>query len=254
VRNEASNLKRTGTRPGGPVIGEALASRRSFWRTHLLWPAAAWVVGIVVVETSHVDFVIGDLFYDFETGVWPYHHHWLTEAVIHEGGRDFVVLIALSVVVALAGSFLLRRLTPYRKGFAYLFLAMLVSIGFVALGKQLTHIDCPWSLVRYGGDRPYIGLFEARPGELPPGQCFPSGHASGGFAMLAFYFFLRRYAPRWRMLGLTAGLTLGGVYGVAQQARGAHFVSHDLWTVGLVWFSCLGLYLLFFAGEEGFWG
>jgi membrane-associated PAP2 superfamily phosphatase len=67
-----------------------------------------------------------------------------------------------------------------------------------------------------------------------PGHCFPAGHASAGFAWLVGYFAWPQgsaVARRWLIGALIAGLTLG----VAQQLRGAHFMSHTLWTSWICW-------------------
>jgi membrane-associated PAP2 superfamily phosphatase len=40
------------------------------------------------------------------------------------------------------------------------------------------------------------------------------------------------------------GLVAGGVFGAAQQLRGAHFLSHDLWTLATCWTVSLLLFLL----------
>jgi membrane-associated PAP2 superfamily phosphatase len=42
---------------------------------------------------------------------------------------------------------------------------------------------------------------------------------------------------------LSVGLGLGLLFGFAQQLRGAHFLSHDLWTLGIAWSAALTLYL-----------
>ncbi|HET6591419.1 MAG TPA: hypothetical protein VFG48_00750, partial [Xanthomonadales bacterium] len=39
------------------------------------------------------------------------------------------------------------------------------------------------------------------------------------------------------------------VIALGQQARGAHFLSHDLWTLSWCWFGALGLFLLFRPGR-----
>ena len=46
--------------------------------------------------------------------------------------------------------------------------------------------------------------------------------------------------------GLLTGLLAGGIFGVAQMARGAHFLSHTLWTAGICWFVAFGLDVLAF--------
>ena len=39
----------------------------------------------------------------------------------------------------------------------------------------------------------------------------------------------------WGLLGLVTGLSAGLLFGISQQLRGAHFVSHDIWTLGICW-------------------
>jgi len=106
-------------------------------------------------------------------------------------------------------------------------------------------MDCPWDLLRYGGTHPRVGLFGLRPAGLGRNHCFPAGHASGGYAWLALYFFFLAVRPGWRWAGLAAGACLGLVFGVSQQLRGAHFLSHDLWTIAICWTTALALHVAF---------
>ncbi len=39
------------------------------------------------------------------------------------------------------------------------------------------------------------------------------------------------------------------MFGIAQQARGAHFVSHDLWSAFLVWTVTLSIYAFAFRAR-----
>jgi membrane-associated PAP2 superfamily phosphatase len=50
---------------------------------------------------------------------------------------------------------------------------------------------------------------------------------------------------KWRLLGLAVGGGLGLLFGISQQLRGAHFLSHDVWTAGICWATALLTYLLF---------
>ena len=69
--------------------------------------------------------------------------------------------------------------------------------------------------------------------QRPP--AFPPGHASAGYTWIASYFFFAAIRPQWRWAGLALGLGLGLTFGITQQFRGAHFLSHDLWTVMICW-------------------
>jgi hypothetical protein len=43
---------------------------------------------------------------------------------------------------------------------------------------------------------------------------------------------------------------MGVVFGATQQLRGAHFLSHDLWTAAICWFNSLGWYWFAFCRKR----
>jgi membrane-associated PAP2 superfamily phosphatase len=61
---------------------------------------------------------------------------------------------------------------------------------------------------------------------------------------MALYFALRDRNITAARIGLLGGLTVGTLFGYAQMARGAHFLSHTVWSAGICWFIALGLYLI----------
>src|SRR3546814_753944 len=61
------------------------------------------------------------------------------------------------------------------------------------------------------------------------------------------FFFFGRTRPQWRWKGLAAGLCAGLVFGVSQQLRGAHFASHDAWTLMVCWLVALLLHRIMLA-------
>jgi membrane-associated PAP2 superfamily phosphatase len=83
--------------------------------------------------------------------------------------------------------------------------------------------------------------------------CFPAGHASAGYAWISSYFFGLYYQSRWRWVGLGASMIAGAVFGFVQQIRGAHFISHDIWTLAICWFFSLALFLFFFKEKSKNW-
>ncbi len=113
-------------------------------------------------------------------------------------------------------------------------LGPLAAVLLVSTLKLHSHTSCPWDLQIFGGLAPYVSHWAAmRDGGA--GACFPAGHASAGFAHISGYFAFRAVQPgiarRWLLGSLLAGLALG----LAQQLRGAHFMSHTLWTAWLCW-------------------
>ena len=63
-------------------------------------------------------------------------------------------------------------------------------------------------------------------------------------SLLALYFATFLYFRRPALM-LLPGLVVGWVFALGQQARGAHFLSHDLWSLTVCWFGALGMFLAF---------
>ncbi len=136
--------------------------------------------------------------------------------------------MGVAAILALIASWLLPAWRAWRRPLGYLVLAVAASTLGVSILKQLISMDCPWDLSRYGGARAFVGLLATRPADYPDTACFPAGHASAGYAWIALYCFCNATRPRWRWAGLVLALTMGLAFGIAQQLRGAHFLSHDL--------------------------
>jgi len=120
-------------------------------------------------------------------------------------------------------------------------LAMLLVPASVGALKHHSGMHCPWDLQRYGGDAPYVKLLDFTPIE-PPGRCFPAGHATTGFALFAFALFWRGRQAGLARLAWWAAFSVGVALGWGQQMRGAHFLSHTLWSAWVSWAVCLLVY------------
>lgn len=204
-------------------------------RSHLVFPVGLLLALALGLQLSHADLWWADRLYAWSGGQWAWRDAWLTETLLHVGGRKFVAAGALGLLALALASGVITPLAPWRATLGYLLGSAVLAALLVNLAKQLTHVDCPWDLLRYGGERPYIGLFEPHPRTFPYGECFPAGHASAGYAWLGLYYVARAWRPRWRWAVLGAVLALGTAFGLAQQLRGAHFLSHDLWSLLLCW-------------------
>lgn len=226
------------------LAGSELVPLR-FLLTHIWVPAVAFALVNAALTLLHGDAWLADRLYAWQGHRWTLQGSFVTEQVVHLLGRDLSAMAWLCVLAGWIVACTRESLAPWRRPLAYLAIATLLSTALVAWVKSWSNMDCPWDLVRYGGDRPYIGLFALRPVGLSRGICFPAGHASAGYAWMALYFFFLITRPRWRGFGLALGISLGALFGISQQLRGAHFLSHDLWTAAICWFTALGVYLLF---------
>jgi membrane-associated PAP2 superfamily phosphatase len=222
-----------------------------YWR-HLRTPMAVFILVAPLLATTTLDASIAHaLFFDESRGQFIGVSSWWTNELIHRDGAWLVRSIAALTLALWAATFLRPQWQELRRPALYFFLALGLSIGLVGLLKALTNVDCPRDLSEFGGTFPYIHLFEHRPEALRHARCFPAAHASSGYALLALYFALRERSPRIARFGLAVGLGLGLVFGFAQQARGAHFISHDMWSAMIVWTVSLSLYT--FAFQARLW-
>jgi membrane-associated PAP2 superfamily phosphatase len=209
-----------------------------------------FIVLAVVFATTQLDVAIArTVFFDSAHAQWTGADSWTINELLHTGGR-WAVRVLLAIVLAFwIATWVERDWRELRRPAAYFLISALLSIGVVGLLKTLTNVDCPWDLAPFGGRFPYIELFGDRPDALRPGHCFPAAHSSSGYALLALYFTFRERHAALAKLGLALGLLTGLAFGLAQQARGAHFVSHDLWSAFLVWTVTLSVYAFAFRAR-----
>ncbi|MEN5062124.1 phosphatase PAP2 family protein [Luteimonas sp. TWI1416] len=226
------------------------------------WTRAPALLGVVVVAcvltaamaVLDVDAWWADRLYAWQGGVWAARDAWWSEGLMHTGGRH--LSIGCWLLVAAAWGLSWSGVLPHRwrAPLGYLLAAVPLACLLVASLKAHTGIDCPWDLQRYGGTRPWLPAFAPRPASMGKAACFPAAHASAGYAWVAAYFACSAAGPalrRWRHLALAVGLVLGLSFGGVQQMRGAHFLSHDLWSLTLCWLVAAALARLCLHAQLG---
>lgn len=162
--------------------------------------------------------------FPLSTNVW-------TKTILHEGGRDLGwALLALVCIGAWRGG---CGASPTRWRNALL--TMLGCVLLISILKSRSLTSCPWSLAEFGGTAHYVSHWLWGEKDGGSGHCFPSGHASTGFASFSLHFLWRDIRPRWSCLSAGAVCLAGLIFGVAQILRGAHYPSHTLWTGWICW-------------------
>ena len=175
--------------------------------------------------------------------------HWLLVKVAHEGGRQLAWVATGLLIAGIAWPLgALRTIDRYRR--IQLAASVLVALGAVALIKLKSTTSCPWELQDFGGAAHYASHWAFWQTDGGGGHCFPAGHASAGFAFIAGYFVFRDSQPRTAGCWLAVALLAGFALGLAQQARGAHFMSHTLWTAWFCWLAAWTCDLLFRAARK----
>lgn len=191
------------------------------------------LVGIMLCPPIGVlDVYVQALFFDVPDRTW----------VVPPGDRGVIYLIlyrGIKAVLVAAGivciAWLAVRLwkqgrsdLTVRAGTAILVAAALpLLIGFL---KENTGISCPAQEQMFGGPLAHVDLWARLYASLPVLEqmhCWPAGHASGGFSLMAV-----RLLPRHDDVKLLwPGLFLGWVLGLYQMARGQHYLSHTIVTM-----------------------
>jgi membrane-associated PAP2 superfamily phosphatase len=245
--NQSANPRLPTSVPGLWSIAGAASKydSRAFWRAHAWWPLLAFAVAFGVLEIFSLDRAIArELYFNVGTAQWlgAGSGDWWAHQLLHTGGGWVVRAVAAGALVLWALSFGVARIRPWRRQAGFVVLAMLLATLVVGGLKVVTNVDCPWDLAGFGGHNPYVALFADRPDALPRAQCFPGAHASSGFALFCFYFVYRDRSIRVARWMLAAAIAVGIIFSIGQEARGAHFLSHDLTSAAIVWFVQLGLY------------
>jgi len=169
---------------------------------------------------------------------FPLRDDWLLSHVLHDESRLGFMLLTLALALSAAWP---GPLAGVAQGRRLQWAASALAAGLaVWLVKVTSGTSCPWDLQAFGGLAPYLPHWSLRP-DGGPGHCFPAGHASWGFALVGGYFALRGTHPAAARTVLFGALLSGLVLGLAQQWRGAHFMSHTLDAGWICWTVAWGM-------------
>lgn len=211
---------------------------------------ALWVgllVGVIALfEMTNLDLLVQDRLFDIEAGAWMVDREApLPRLLFYTGLKGVIIAFGVTTLVLYGLSFWKgggdkAGLQSLRQRYLTVILALIVVPSTIAVLKAETNMYCPSQTERYGGDKPYVKLFETYPkrcGTCDSGRCFPAGHASGGFALMVLYHVFRR--RNHKLHGLAIGLGLGWAMGLYQMMKGAHFLSHTMVTMVASWIMIL---------------
>lgn len=187
---------------------------------------------------TDLDLVLADAVFDAQRRVFPLRDAWLTVTFNHVIVKQLLMLLAVGTVgYALVDAWRPRAVLS-ALGRLRLRIVALAAILVPTVTSTLKHLSashCPWDLVHYGGEQPYVRLFGAFPAGAAPGQCLPAGHASSALWLVALAVcWLPARPARARAAALLA-IGAGATVGYLQQLRGAHFMTHTLWSI---WIAC----------------
>lgn len=161
----------------------------------------------------------------------------------HQLAKSAVWIVWFVLFAASIASLRLASLAPWRRVLWATTAAMAAGPALVSMLKPFTGPRCPWDLAEFGGSAAATSDWLVRSAEA--GRCFPGGHASGGFSLLAIYFAgVMLAAPRLQFAGLAAGFGAGLAFSAVRMVQGAHFLSHNLWSACVVWTVAMVIFAL----------
>jgi membrane-associated PAP2 superfamily phosphatase len=223
--------------------GERIAPRAPAW-----WFVVPIVLAIVLVaiETmTDLDRNITRYFLDPRTRAFPLRHDFVLEVVMHQWAKYAVITVGALIAAGLVLTQVLPPWKPWRRVLVFLLCTMALGPLSVTAGKAVSNRHCPWDIDEFGGFAPYTRLLQPLPDGVEPGGCFPAGHSSTGFVLMAFYF--AAYAIGWRRsarYALAIALVAGIVLGFGRIVQGAHFLTHVPWAGIFCWTVMVLLYQL----------
>jgi membrane-associated PAP2 superfamily phosphatase len=221
---------------------ELLIAPWTAWvRRHALLLALAAIALLLTFETTRLDLLLAAPLFDPASGEFPLRRHWLLNTVMHDQIKQIATLCALVMLAACAQGMRGRLAWLPPRSARLGAIGMLLIPAATSTLKHLTNRHCPWDVVEFGGFAPYVGLLQLPAGDIAPGACFPAGHASLGFLWLIWAVALRATNLRAARIAGALAAVSGLLLGVGQMLRGAHFLSHTLWSLWLAWAICIAL-------------
>lgn len=199
----------------------------------ILLSAVMLVIALLWFELTTTDIWLQDFLFNAQDNAW------LLDApgqvlsfIFYDGIKKLLILFALGILICLLVFRNRAWVKQYHRGLRIVLLSLIIVPSVVGVMKATTNVACPRDITAYGGSIPYVRVFESYPqGQRPEKiqQCFPAGHASGGFALMSLYFLF--HTKRNRRRGLIFGLTIGCLMAGYKTLLGHHFLSHSIITM-----------------------
>lgn len=218
-------------------------SYRRFVSINLIGLLISGLLFTWISRDGTLDFWVAQHFFDPVTRTFPLEHNRTLFFWGHAVLKKPSVIIWLICIGLAIASFWQPRLRVWRRALL-VFIVMGGCASYVVQSLKSASIHaCPYDLAMYGGTAHWFPLFDTVTAVVGKGNCWPGGHASAGFVLIAGYFALREQAPQWARRILIGSLLLGTVMSAVQVVRGAHFVSHNLWSLWICWATCVAISL-----------
>ena len=207
----------------------------------ILITAFLLIAVIALFQFSNLDIFVQNFFYNFETKNWIIDKDEpILKFFFYDGIKNLLILFTLAILFSLL--FLGKRsfVQEYKKGLIIVLLAAIFVPLLIGSLKAITNTPCPCNIVNFNGKYPDIKVFDSYPKDFiqtSKAKCWPAGHASGGFALMALFFLFK--TPINQKRALITALVIAWSMGTYKMLLGDHFLSHTIITMIMAWLIIL---------------
>ena len=199
------------------------------------------VTVIAFFQFSNLDIFVQNFFYNFESKVWLIDKDEpILKFFLYDGMKVFLILIAVAILFSLVFLRKKKLIQEYKKGLIIVLLSAIFIPLMIGSLKAISNTPCPCNIVNFNGVYPDIKVFDSYPKDFvqpSKAKCWPAGHASGGFALMALFFLFK--TPINQKKALIGALIVGWSMGTYKMLLGDHFLSHTIITMLLAWLIIL---------------
>ena len=199
------------------------------------------IVVICLFQFTNLDIFIQSFFYDFESKNWLIDKNEpILKLFLYDGLKKAIIIFNVLILIALIFFRKKQIIQEYKKGLLIVLLSAIFIPSIIGTLKAITNTPCPCNIINFGGTYPDIKVFDSYPKDFIQTskiKCWPAGHASGGFALMALFFLFK--TPSNKKKALIGGLIVGLSMGTYKMLLGDHFFSHTIITMLISWIIIL---------------
>ncbi|WP_373888518.1 phosphatase PAP2 family protein [Massilia genomosp. 1] len=226
-----------------PATDPAFAGVRATRMSSVRWIGLALFLAFPVLIAwigmcTDIDLLLADAAFDPQRRIFPWRDAWIADTFSHVVLKRILIALAAAFVVAALWDLVAPRRWSWLRRYQIRVVALsavMVPLS-ISLLKQSSDSHCPWDLTRYGGSEPYVRLMQMLPVGSEPGHCLPAGHASSALWLMSIAVFFLPARPNAAMSVFVTMIGFGFALGWLQQMRGAHFLTHTLWSIWIAVF------------------
>ena len=185
-----------------------------------------------LINYSNIDLIIQNHFFNFENNTWLIDRDEpIKKFFFYKLPKILLGAVIVFCLIATVLGFKKKSQFFYqnRHHFFLIFLGLSLIPLIGGNVKKFTNVYCPTQLKIYGGNRPYVKIFdhyEKNFYQEKRAKCFPAGHSVTGFALFILFFALKKKSHKF--CGFFAAMIFGWILGFYQIAKGVHFFGDTL--------------------------